>query len=139
MVKRANDLLESPLALLAGKVAWVVVAAFIGIALYAGRAKLHEEISLDPSVVTAVTKAMAAEHRSTAIDQLLTAHSADLSALHGADEKLELALSEIGKTVQHIDTTIATVSQRQEDGQREQRDNIRRIDTTLNAMARVKP
>ena len=136
MVKRANDFLDNPLAKLAGKGMWLLLAALVAVGLYAGRAKLHEEISLDPSVITAVTKAMSAEHRSTAIDQLLTAHSADLAGLHVADEKLELALGEIGKTVQHIDTTIATVSQRQEDNQRQQREDIRRIDTSLNAIAR---
>ena len=132
MVQNANVFLDTPV----GK--WIGRAFVIGIGtavLYAGKAKLHEEISIDPNVVSAMTRALAAEHKASAIDQLLTAHSTEITALHSSDEALKTSLEEIGKTVQHTDLVLATVSQRQEDGQRQQREDIRRLDTTLNALA----
>ena len=135
MVQRANDAMDTPLAKLFGKGVWLILAGIFLVALYAGKAKVHEVIASDPDVVQAMTKAMAAEHKATAIDQLLTVHSSEITSLHTSDEALKTSLEEIGKTVQHTDLVLATVSQRQEDGQRQQREDIRRLDTTLNALA----
>lgn len=53
---RANEALETPLLKLLGKGVWLVVVGLVAVALYAGRAKLHEEIAQNPGVASAARR-----------------------------------------------------------------------------------
>lgn len=78
-ITRLNDTLETPLLKLVGKGLWLVVAAFVAVALYAGRQKLHEEISANPAVVSTTLRLSQVERAAaesiTATGQLKQDHA----------------------------------------------------------------
>lgn len=145
-----SDKTETKIGKLAWKVACVVVPAatlaLVGWAYSAAQSKvkedLHAEIAKDVVVGNAMTAASDAKAaasnvaaKAVVIDQQLAQHTVDLASLHAADEKFSGVLEKVAGQLTGIQTTLATVAQKQDDNQRENRENTRRIDTTLNAIS----
>jgi hypothetical protein len=51
-ITRLNESLETPFIKLLGKGVWLAVLGLIALGLYAGKAKLHEEIAANPAVIS---------------------------------------------------------------------------------------
>lgn len=51
-IHRLNESLETPLIKLLGKGVWLFVLGLIALGIYAGKAKLHEEIAASPAVTS---------------------------------------------------------------------------------------
>lgn len=132
---RFNTWMDEPLVKMFGKGMYFAAAAIVAALFYAGVTKFHEEVAKDPAVVAAAARAAIAEQKADALAAQSAAHASQINNLQSTNEKITGALDRITSTAHEIQVSVATVIQRQEDGQRETRQNIHRIDDTLNAIA----
>lgn len=101
---KLNQSLETPFLKLVGKAVWFVVAALIAVALYAGRQKLHEEISQDPVLVSA-------SRRLSEVEKAAAESTTAIVSLKATDVQLAGVIEKVVTQQQQMTTQLAVVGE----------------------------